>query len=301
MSIYETSTLGTPDNQITFNDYSSLPIYRVVSRAPQARQIRDLDISIPNENGITDFQTLEGKSAYVIQGIMYPGSEEDYDAGTAKLRKLASLDIEQADNDSVNGYVPYVWTETSQNKQVFLKVLYVDIPESTRQGLVQPFRLICKIADPTIFGDTVLTATTQGTDPTTLGGAAKFPFKFPVEFGASTYSVTATATNSGDLDGYPISIKVYGPISSPKISNTTTGEYIQINTNVADNSILTIKYSKDSLTADVDGTSVLNKATSDTTWFKLQPGGNALELSGSSISSGAYVEAKYYNGYWPLS
>lgn len=301
MSVYDSSTLGTPNNQIVFNDYSSLPIFRVVSRAPQARDIRDMDIPIPFESGITDFNTLEGKSAYILAGIMYPGSEEDFDNGIASLRKLASLDIEQSDNDANNGYVPYVWQEATRNKQVFLKVLYVDVPESTRQGLVQPFRLVCKVADPTIFGADILTATTQGTDPTTLGGMAKFPFKFPIEFGASTYSVTSTATNNGDLDGFPIWIKVYGPVNSPKIANTTTGEYIQINTNIADGSVLTIKYDKSSLSADVDGVSVLSKAVADTTWFKLQPGGNQIELSGSSVGSGAYVEVRYYSGYWPLS
>lgn len=260
-----------------------------------------MDIPIPFESGATDFQTLEGTSAYILEGIMYPGSEEDYDTGLRALRKVASLDIEQADNDANRGYVPYVWQEATESKQVFLKAIYVDVPESTRQGLVQPFRLVCKVQDPTIVSNVTVTATTQGSDPTTSGGTALFPFSFPIVFGASTYSTTATATNNGDLDGYPISIKVYGPIDSPKISNTTTGEYIQVNTNVADNSVLTVKYGKDFLTVDVDGDSVLSDVTSDSTFFKLQPGGNAIELSGSSFDSGAYVDLKYYKGYWPLS
>jgi hypothetical protein len=300
MSIYSVSTLGTSTNQIGFNG-TTFPIYRVISRAPQSRQMRDLDIPIPFESGATDFLTLEGSSAYVIEGIMYPGSESDYDNGLAALRKVASLDIEQADNSADRGYVPYVWTEATQNKQVFLKVLYVDAPESTRQGLVQPFKLVCKVQDPTIFSDTVLTATTQGSDPTTNGGTSEFPFQFPIQFGASTYSTSDVATNNGDLDGYPIYIKVYGPINSPKISNTTTGEYIQVNTNVASGSILTITYGKDFLTADVDGVSVLSDVTSDSTYFKLKPGGNTIELTGSAFSSGAYVELNYYKGYWPLS
>lgn len=300
MSIFDISTLGTATNKIVFNG-PTFPIYRVVSRAPQARDMREMDVPIPFESGATDFQTLEGKSAYIIQGVMYPGSEQDYDNGMAALRKVASLDIQQDDNGANRGYVPYVWKEASQNKQVFLKVLYVDAPESTRQGLVQPFRLVCKVQDPTIFSDTIGTATTQGSDPTIVGGTAAFPFKFPVQFGASTYSTSDTATNGGDLDGYPIYIKVYGPVSSPRISNTTTGEYIQVNTNVLLNSILTIAYGKDFLTADVNGVSVLNKVTSDSTYFKLQPGGNTIELTGSSFSSGAYVVMNYYKGYWPLS
>jgi hypothetical protein len=159
MSIYRTSSLGTASNKITFNG-TTFPIYRVVSRAPQQRQIRDLDIAIPFESGITDFQTLEGSSAYIISGIMYPSNEAIYDSGLAALRKLASLDIEQADTASDYGYVPYVFTEYTQSKQIFLKVKYVDVPESTRKGLVQPFRLVCKIKDPTIFSSSTALATT---------------------------------------------------------------------------------------------------------------------------------------------
>lgn len=300
MSIYDTSTLGASDNQVTFNG-SALPIYRVVSRAPQQRTFRELDIPIPFDDGISDFQTLEGSSAYVIQGVMYPGSESDYDTGLAALRKLSSLDIEQADNNADFGYVPYVFKEYSQNKQIFVKVLYVDVPESTRKGLVQPFRLVCKVKDPTIVSTTILTASTQGSDPTVGGGTSTFPFQFPILWAASTYSASSVATNSGDLPGYPLYIKVYGPINTPTVTNAATGEFITVNTNVASGSVLTIAYTKDSLSVDVDGVSVLNDVTSTSTYFLLHPGSNNITLTGSAFSSGAYVVVQYYQGYWPLS
>lgn len=300
MSIYDSSYIGTTSNRITFNG-PALPIYRVLSRAPQQRQIRDLSIPIPFESGVSDWLTLEGGSAYIIEGIMYPGSEDDYHSGLAALRKLASLDISQADPASDFGYVPYVFHEGTVEKQVFLKVLYVHAPETTRKGLVQPFQLICKIKDPTIFSALTATATTQGSDPTTNGGTALFPFSFPIQFGASTYSTSSVANNDGDLDGFPIDIKVYGPVNTPTITNTTTGEYFTFNTNVPNGSILTVAYDKDSLTADVNGVSVLNNKTSGSTFFKLQPGGNNITLSGSAFSSGAYVELRHYEGYWPLS
>lgn len=300
MSIFDTSTLGVADNQVTFNGIS-YPIYRLESRAPRQRQIRQLDIPIPFEDGVTDFQTLEGSSAYVLSGIMYPGDENSYDIGLAALRKLASLNIEQNDNSADDGYVPYVYQEATRSKQIFMKVLYVDLPETTGKGLVQPFQLICKVSDPTIFSSTTAVATTQGSDPTTNGGTAKFPFGFPVLFGASVYSTSSVATNAGDLPGYPISIKVHGAINTPTITNAATGEYITVNTNVANGSILTIAYDKNELTVDVDGVSVLNQVTAASSFFKLQPGGNNITLTGSSFSSGAYVVLTYYSGYWPLS
>lgn len=299
MSIFDTSTLGATDNQITFNDYSSFPIYRVQSRAPQARQIRDLDIPVPFESGTSDFETLIGKMAYVIEGKMYPSSESDYSTGLANLRKLANVDFEQNDNNSDFGYVPYIYNDNgTNNRQIFVKVLYVDIREDTRQGLIQPFRLVCKIKDPTIYGYPSKTASTSGTDVTAGAGSATFPFTFPVVFGATTSSVTATAQNNGTIPAYPASITVVGPVNTPKITNVTTGEYIEVSQNLSSTSnTLLITYDKDTLTVTVDGNSVLSSVTSASTYFKLQPGANQITLSGSSMGSGCYVSVAYYDSY----
>lgn len=302
MAIYDISYIGTTNNRITFNDYTGgTPIYRAISRAPQQRAIRDLDIPIPFENGISDFETLTGKYAYVIEGIMYPGGESEYDSGLRALRKVASLEFSQDDANSDDGYVPYIWTEASGTKQVFVKVLYVDIREDTRKGLVQPFRFICKIKDPTIFGGTLKTASTQSVDPTTSTGTAEFPVEFPLIFGATLFSVSSDANNGGDIPTYPQSIVVNGPINNPKITNSTTGEYIEINTNLSTSSNqLVITYDKDSLIAEVDGVSVLDNVSTNTTWFKLEPGSNNITLSGNTIGSGAYVTVNFYDAF-PLS
>jgi len=299
MSIFDTCYIGTSGNRITFNDYSSLPIYRVESKRPQARQIRDLDIPVPFESGTSDFETLIGKMAYLIEGEMFPASEADYSTGLADLRKLANVDFEQNDNDSDFGYVPFVFSENgTDNRQIFIKVLYVDITENVDDGFVTSFRLVCKIKDPTIYGYPGKTASTSGTDVTAGASSAIFPFTFPIVFGATTSSVTATAINNGTVPSYPASITVVGPVNTPRITNVTTGEYIEISENLASSSnVLLITYDKDTLTVTVDGNSVLSSVSSASTYFKLQPGTNAITLSGSSVGSGAYVSVAYYDSY----
>lgn len=298
MSIYAESTLGTNTNQITFNQNTVFPVFRMISRRPQQRQLRELDIPIPFESGVSDFQTLIGKTAYVIEGIMYPGGESDYDAGLRALRKLASLDIEQADALSDGGYVPYVFQEFNTSKQIFLKVLYVDVPENTRKGLVQPFRLICKIKDPTIYGATLKQASTVAASFSVATGSAAFPFKYPIAYGASTSSVSTDVNNEGDVSVYPVSINIFGPVNIPQITNNQTGEYIQVNANLATSSNqLIIAYDKDSLSVSVDGVSNINNVSSTSTYFKLPPGSHNFTLTGSSISSGAYATISYRNGY----
>lgn len=306
MAIYDLSHLGTDANQVFFNDYtgefqSGGTVFRVKSRAPQQRQIRDLDIPIPFENGISDFETLIGKTAYVIDGTMYPGGESDSESGLATLRRVSSLELNQDDVLSDTGYVPYVWTEFSNNKQVFMKPLYVQIVESTRQGLVQDFRIIAKIKDPTIFSETLSQSSTQPANFGPATGTAIFPHTFSLIFGASTSSVSVDANNVGDLPVYPVAIAIHGPVNSPKITNTATGEYIEVTVNLAGTgNTLAISYDKDSLRVELDGISVINQVTAASTYWKLQPGSNVISLTGSSISTSAYATVSYRSG-WPLS
>lgn len=298
MSVYAESTLGTANNLVTFNDYTKFPIYRVISRQPQQWQVRDYDLPVPFESGISDFETLLGKTAYVIEGTMYPDGESGHDTGLAKLRRLANLDVEQEDVLSDSGYVPYIYQEFSQQKQIFLKVLYVDLPESTRQGLVQPFRLVCKIKDPTIYGAELKQANTSTADFTAATGSAGYPFGYPVAYGASTSSVSAAVSNDGDTPVYPIGISIFGPVNSPIITNTTTGEYIQVNCNLATSSNnLIIQYDKDTLRVELDGVSQLNNVTTGSTYFKIPVGTSVFTLSGSSIDDGAYAIVSLYDGY----
>jgi len=300
VSIYDQSTLGTATNQIQFNG-TSFPIFRVVSRQPQRRQIRELDIPVPFENGISDFETLIGQTAYIIEGVMYPGGESEYDAGLRRLRKLASLEIQQDDILSDDGYVPYVFEEFNDSKQIFLKVLYVDIPENTRKGLVQPFRLVCKIKDPTIYGSTLKQASTGEAAFGVAAGTAVHAFSYPIIYGASTASVSVDANNVGDLPTYPVGITINGPVNSPKITNTTTGEFIQANVNLASASNqLIIAYDKDSLSVELDGVSVLNQVTTASRFFKIEPGSNIFQLTGSSISDDAQAIISFRDA-WSLS
>lgn len=306
MAIYDISTLGTDTNLVYFNDFTGQfdntgVVYRVKNRAPQRRQVRELDLPIPFESGISDFETLIGQTAYIIDGTIYPDGEGGTELGLRKLRKIASLDIEQADILSDAGYVPYVWTETQFNKQVFLKVLYVQIVESTRTGLIQDFRLVCKIKDPTIFEETLREANTQEANFGAATGTAILPHTFPLIFGASTSTVSVDAINYGDSPAYPVSIQIHGPVNSPKLTNTSTGEYLEVTVNVTGiGNTLAISYDKDSLRVELDGVSVINQVTALSTYWKLQPGSNVISLSGSSVSDDAYATVSYRSA-WPLS
>ena len=297
-TIFDTSTLGTTTNSITFNDDNSSIYYRLKSRVPQRREIREYDIPLQENTGISDFQTFIGKTMYILEGTMYPDDEDAFATGRQALRKLASQALEQADSGSDQGYVPYKWTDTS-DKQLFLKVMYVDLPESSKQGIKQPFRIFCKIKYPVIFSQSS-NGGTIGSSTATTSGSFVLSKVLPAVIGATTYSSNGSVSNNGDWPSYP-SFVIHGPINIPRITNTTTGEYIEISTNVPSSSdTLNINYDQDTLSIDLNGNSVLGSLTNTSTLFKIRPGINNLTLTGSSVGSGAYASVAAYSN-WPLS
>lgn len=296
MPIYDQSTLGVTGNQITFNDFSSTPVYRASLRRPQNRDIRQFDTPLPQNSGIADFQTLIGQVNYVLEGTMYPNDTSEWRSGRRALKKLASVDVAQNDPSTDLGYVPY----THDNVQIFMKVLYVDLPENNRQGLVQPFKLFCKIKDPVEYGTTLKEADT-GTSTGQVTGAVQYPLEYPAVIGKNTFTLSSTVRNEGDLDAYPESITVNGPTNKPRVTNSTTGEYIEVDINLAsDTEQLIISYDADNISVEKDGDSVYSSVTSGSNFFKLPPGDNTIELTGSSLTTGAYVILTMFDAY-PLS
>src|SRR5262249_23579048 len=149
--------------------------------------------------------TLIGDAAYVIQGTMYPSNEANYDLGLMMLRSVASLDLEQADALSDDGYVPYIWQNAgSTEQQIFLKPLYCQLVETTRQGFVQPFTIYCKIIDPVIYGGTLKVASTGQANPVAGAGGSIYSFKYPVLYGSTVFTISADCNNIGTLPVYPV-------------------------------------------------------------------------------------------------
>lgn len=298
MSIYDSSTIGTAGNLIRFNDDTGTPYYRMRSRTPSRRELREFEAVLPEGSGINDTTSYIGKMYMVLEGTMYPDDENGFHEGREALRRLASLEVSQDDANSDNGYVLYKWDE-NVGKQLPVKVLYADMSENTRFGIKQPFRLLCKIKYPVITAQTTKSVELRLTDPLP-GGGAQFPVEFPVMFGASSSLGQGSVVNDGDIDAWP-SIVIYGPIQRPKITNVTTGEVIELDVNLATGSdTCIVTYDQDSLEINASNQNKYGKLTSDSVLFKIQPGINNFTLSGQSIGEGAYATITFRDS-WPIS
>lgn len=300
MAIYEQATLGDADNQITFNNPSTDPYYRILTRLPQKYQIRESDVPVPFQSGISDFLTLIGDTVYVITGVMYPASESSYDAGRQALAAVSSLDLQQTDPYSFDeGYVSYSWGDAASatnSKQIFLKVLYADLPENTRQGYAQPFKLVCKIKDPTIYGYTLKTVSTAQANPTSTTGTFVLPTTLPAPIGIQMYTVSANANNIGNYPSYPTSITINGPVTNPVITNSSKGQYFGVNVTLGALDVLNIQYSKDTYSVTKNGVNVAQYVQTGSTPFMIYPGVNTITLTGS-LGTGAYATLTYYDSW----
>lgn len=317
MSIFESSILGTTTNRITFNNDAGDPYYRVTRRAPTRRELREFDVPLPEETGDADYQSFIGKTYFIIEGTMYPDDEDSFHDGRRALRKVASLEIQQDDASSDDGYVPYTYPGLNGTRRIDVKVMYVDIPESTRIGLKQPFRLLCKIKYPVEFSENAVTgslvigsgsshtggATIPAIIPMTIGssssGTTSLPFILPVVLGASPGGGSISLINTGDLSTYP-SFTIQGPISRPRIVNATTGEYLELDVILGTSDSAIIQYDQDSLNVTANNSTATARLTNGSTLFKIRPGQNIFTLSGASVGTGARASVTFRSA-WPLS
>lgn len=298
MALFDISTLGVADNKITFNDDSQSPLFRARGKKFSFGSVRQFDTPLADISGINDYKTLLGQVNFVIAGKMYPDSDADYENGLRILRSVSDLDLSQADALSDTGYVPYVWQEADQAKQVFLKVLFPVFQENN--NLTLPFSLYCKIKFPRIFGTTLRVADT-GSQPGTPVGNSPLPFILPIALGKTLYTISSTQNNAGNRAAYPESIVINGPVNNPKLTNTTTGKSIQVNVSLASiTDQLVIKYNQSSISILLNGVSVYNQLSTDSTLFLINPGQNNFQLTGSSIGTGAYARVSFYDA-WSLA
>jgi len=133
-----------------------------------------------------------------------------------------------------------------------------------------------------------------------------FPADFPIAFFASTFDETDTIEYGGTWLSYP-EIIMTGPINNPIITNTTTGEKIELDYNIAAAEVVTIttEYGNKTISND-DGDNLIGTLTtdSDLATFHIAPdpeapgGDNVIRVQGASADSAVtQMVVKYYTRY----
>lgn len=132
-------------------------------------------------------------------------------------------------------------------------------------------------------------------DIKSVRGGLKFPLILPNHF--ALVSFYKEIENIGDID-VPVQIEYTGPATNPRITNETTGEYIQVNMEIGEKEKLVINTAEGQETVNLitphEVKDVYNNIDLSSTFFKLIVGKNLIKYSSDAETSKDSVKIKEY-------
>lgn len=126
-------------------------------------------------------------------------------------------------------------------------------------------------------------------------GGMRFPWRLPSKFAMKGPSII-NIVNRGDVDT-PVRIAFQGPATNPKISNNTTGEFIQVNRELLAGDVLIITTDFGAKRVEINGENVFNWIDLGSDFWQLQVGDNVIEYSSDDPVEPAAVTISYRNRY----
>lgn len=131
-------------------------------------------------------------------------------------------------------------------------------------------------------------------------GGMTFPLRLPTTY-ATKGLKKINIINQGDVET-PVKIEFKGPATNPRITNQTTGEYIQVNRTLlsTDKLIITTDFgAKRVEIEDADGvrTNAFNWIDLGSSFWSLQVGDNVVEYTSDDLVEPAAVSISYRNRY----
>ena len=133
-------------------------------------------------------------------------------------------------------------------------------------------------------------------DVKSVSGGLSFPLSLPNHF--ALVSFYKEIENEGDTEA-PVQIEYEGPATNPRITNETTGEYIQVNMEIGEKEKLVINTAEGQETVNLitphEVIDVYNKVTLSSTFFKLIVGKNLIRYSSNEEGAKDKVTIKGYS------
>jgi hypothetical protein len=123
-----------------------------------------------------------------------------------------------------------------------------------------------------------------------VSGGVQFPLRFPLRFTGSTVSGDGNAVNDGN-ETAPTVITLTGPLTTPRVTNTRTGQWVQYNDTLAVGEYVILNL-RNPMTALLQGTALRTGKVSTGgggTWG-IKPGTNTIAFRAASGSGTALLE-----------
>ena len=140
-----------------------------------------------------------------------------------------------------------------------------------------------------------LSEDSQSTEMVSWIGGFSFPLRLPSKF-ATAGEREINIINSGDVKT-PVKLEIYGVATNPTITNTSTGEFIKVNTTLLESDVLTITTEFGNKKVERNGESVFHFIDLNSTFFELEVGDNVLEFKTEDVEDEANIKISYRNRY----
>ena len=135
---------------------------------------------------------------------------------------------------------------------------------------------------------------TESREMSYLMGGIQFGLRLPTVFAYRGFR--RRAVNSGDVDT-PVEIEFKGPAVNPTVFNMTTGEFITVNRELAEEDVLTIGTAFGEKYVRINGKNAFHYIDLHSIFWQLVPGENILSYASNHDSIKTRVIVKWKNRY----
>lgn len=157
---------------------------------------------------------------------------------------------------------------------------------------VVPLTLTFRAMDPYWYSVSTTTASFSSEGATNF-----FPFGFPFTVSSSAVFATASATNTGDVEAWPM-WTIEGPGAELVLSNITTGKSLSMNHTFAAGELLIIDTAPGAKTViSGAGTNLYGSLNNTSSLWALAPGLNSIGISMVGTSADTRVSVEWHQRY----
>lgn len=261
----------------TVNDHSGL----------DSPDIRLSSYNRPGEHGAIVSNQLYGGRTITIQGRIAGSDMATYMQNRRNLSNTLRI-IKDANTVSQPILLKFQTTDDLMLQTSIYASKKFDLKE--KSPVFCEFYLELFAADPNLYDQSLQVATV--TPPS--GGGAVYPVIYPVTYSAKTGG-SAVINNAGDTNTYPL-LTFTGPLTSPYIVNTTTGETFKVNATLNSGDVLVCDMANKTMLLNTS-TNAMNYFDIDNIWLSIQPGNNNFTFGTSLSSDTGNVQVSFRSAY----
>lgn len=279
--------INTPYTYKGFTLNDSPRIYHLTAvdgfDSPALREARENRSAM---DGQIDYASLLGERLLALKGKILASSVSERDSRRQPFINAFKMD---GIYDWLKWQIP-----GEVAKQCYCKVFDLKIDDRyDGDPFIRNFIINLIAVDPRIYSQEELTKTVY--IPSAVGGRV-YVKVYPKTYGTIQTGGKITCANDGNYSVLP-TVKMYGPLSSPKIrNNTDSAKEILINLVVADGDYLEIDFEEKTIM--LNGTaSRYNYLDSDSQWWELKTGNNEIEFRDGLGNVNGKAEIVYRHGW----